>query len=158
MGNKDDGVRIVETTDWDFLARMDAQIFFPSDSYSAEQFGRCKCWIIQVGGQAVGSIALLPNFDLDSEGREISMSGSLYIAGTGIMPEWRGKGLGMLAKAFELHYAKTNGFSTVVTACRSKNKAIRNLNEKFGFLSRQRIKNAYTSPSDDAIVMELYHP
>jgi len=141
--------------DYELLAQMDSIMFRPSDAFDREEFQRYRCWVIEINGEPVGSIALAPHIDLNTHCDEVSQSQSLYIASTGIMPGRQRQGLGAIAKAFELGYARAHGFRKVVTMCRFHNTSILRLNARFGFQPRGSVPGIYDDPYDDAVIMEL---
>ena len=147
--------RVSTQREHELLVDMDRRMFRPSDMFGIKDFQQGLCWLIVCNGEPAGSIVMLPDIDLDSEAHEIVMPKSLYIASTGILPAWQRHRLGSIAKAFELSYAKTHGFTTMVTMCRSRNAAMLRINERFGFVPRHCVPDVYDQPRDDAVVLEL---
>jgi ribosomal protein S18 acetylase RimI-like enzyme len=94
--------------------------------------------------------------DLADDGVSPRREGSLYIASTGILPNFRGKGFGQLSKAWQIAYARVNGFSRIVTNTRRRNAAMIALNKKFGFRVLRTTPRYYREPTDATVVMELF--
>jgi len=80
--------------------------------------------------------------------------GSLYIASTGILPQFRRKGFGTLLKSWQLSYARHHGFSRIVANTRKSNKAMIRLNQKFGFKIVRTTPRYYEDPREATVVME----
>jgi GNAT superfamily N-acetyltransferase len=133
----------------DFDRRIFAQ--FPEDLFSAEDWSSCHSYWMVVDGIKVGCCAFEWHVDFDETPRR----GCLYIASTGILPEYQGKGFGREQKEWEVEYARQNGFSSIVTNMRESNHRIIRLNEALGFKFRENVPDYYTLPVEAAIVMEL---
>jgi ribosomal protein S18 acetylase RimI-like enzyme len=92
--------------------------------------------------------------DLREDGENAAQAGTVYIQSTGLLREFRGRGLGKRIKAWQIEYAKRNGFRRMVTNCRESNAAMISINEKFGF---KAIRNTpgYYEDGEATVVMEL---
>ncbi len=112
-----------------------------------------------VEGRTVGCCAFQPNVDfqedVDEDDPNPPMTGSLYIATTGISPKFQGSGFGRLFKAWQIAYAKYHGFMRIVTNCRKRNIKIIGMNQSFGFRIIRETKGYYSGPFDATVVLEL---
>ena len=126
---------------------FDQSLWFVLDSH----------WII-VGGQVAGCAAFIPDADfqedLRDDGENAPQPGTLYIQSTGLLPEFRGRGLGPRIKAWEIEYARQNGFRRMVTNCRQSNTRMISINEKFGFRPVRTTPNYYED-GEATVVLEL---
>jgi ribosomal protein S18 acetylase RimI-like enzyme len=93
--------------------------------------------------------------DINQGGINPRLKGSLYISTTGILPRFRGIGLGGLLKCWEISYARYHGFNRIVTNTRQRNVAMIKLNRKFGFRMIRTTPAYYSDPPDATVVMEL---
>src|SRR6202020_333072 len=139
--------------DVDELLDFDCRIFaqFPDDLFTAEEWHRYHTYWMLVDGIKIGCCALEWHTDFDETPRK----GFLYLASTGILPEYQGKGFGRRQKEWQIEYACNNGFSLVVTNMRESNYRIIRLNGALGFKFREKVTNYYAAPVEAAIVMEL---
>jgi ribosomal protein S18 acetylase RimI-like enzyme len=80
---------------------------------------------------------------------------SLYIMSTEIAPQFQGRGFGTKQKQWQIEQARQDGFEVMVTNMRQSNSRIINLNEKFGFTTREIVPGYYSDPEETALVMEL---
>lgn len=135
------------------LLAFDRRAFaeFPADLFDAEEWAQFKSHWMIVDGEIVGCSAIVHDVDYD----ETDKPGSLWIASTGISPEYRRKGFGRALKEWQIEYARKHGFEVIVTNMRESNSAIINLNERSGFTRREVSPGYYSDPTEDAIVMEL---
>ena len=136
----------------DFDRRIFAQ--FPDDLFNAEEWYSCYTYWMLVDGIKVGCCALEWHVDFDETPRK----DCLYLASTGVLPEYQGKGFGRKQKEWQIEYARSNRFSSVVTNMRASNDRIIRLNEAVGFRFRERVADYYATPTEAAIVMELSIP
>lgn len=138
----------------DALCDVDRRIFHahPSDLFPREFWAeRCEAYWMTVNGQIVGCSAFQLNNDHRGEKR-----GCLYISSTGILPEFRRRGLGRKQKEWQIEYARKNGYSRIVTNMRASNAAIIALNKSVGFTVHEIVATGmYDSPDEPAVVMEL---
>lgn len=137
----------------DDLLDCDRRIFgaFPDDLFEPEEWNNLESYWMFADGVKVGCCAFEQNCDYDEQPRP----GCLYIASTGILPEFQGKGLGRKQKEWQVKYARDHGFSVIVTNMRKSNLKMKRLNEWIGFRFRCFGPDYYTNPDEAAIVMEL---
>ena len=136
------------------LMELDRQIFsiYPDDLFEADDWRRYKSYWMIVDGKTIGCSAFDLHVDYDGAPKQ----GCVYIASTGILPEFQNKGYGRKQKEWQIQYARKHKFRLIVTNMRASNERIISLNESLGFKQRELVSNYYTTPSEDAIVMELY--
>jgi ribosomal protein S18 acetylase RimI-like enzyme len=58
-------------------------------------------------------------------------------------------------KAWQVAYARRNGYRRMVTNSRNSNTAMIRLNRKFGFKVIRTVPGYYDKPEEPAVVMEL---
>jgi ribosomal protein S18 acetylase RimI-like enzyme len=135
------------------LLEFDRRTFgaFPDDLFEPEDWSGCVSYWMFVDGIKVGCSAFQHNVDYDEEPR----SGYLYIASTGILPEFQGRGFGKKQKQWQIEYARQNGFAMIVTNMRQSNTRIIRLNRSLGFKYRGLDAEYYHHPDEPAVVMEL---
>lgn len=126
------------------LREFDRKVFPEADLFPASYWRECEVYWLVVEGKRVGCCAV------QAEGE-----GDLYIASTGVLPEWQGKGMGPLMKAWQVAYARRGGFRRILTETRESNARMIALNKQFGFRVRKRVKGYYLDPVETAVVMEL---
>lgn len=140
------------------LTGFDRKVF-PTDYFSAAQWGAYKSYWLVLNGRKVGCCAFEEHVDFADDQRNDGLSppspGSLYIASTGILPKFQGRGLGQLFKAWQISYARAYGFGRIVTNTRKRNAAMLALNRKFGFRTVRTTRDYYSDPPDATVVMEL---
>lgn len=139
------------------LCEMDTKIFGDDAFDSPELWEGLEVFLIVVDEKIVGSNALRHHSGV-SESIEAEYTfcfGSLYIVTTGILPEWQGKGIGKIVKAWQVDYAREHGFCRIVTNARVSNHRSIELNKKFGFRIMGTISKYYEYPMEDAIILEL---
>ena len=137
----------------DDLLEFDRRIFgsFPDDLFDPEDWSNMKPFWMYVDAARVGCCA----FQHDTDYNEQPRKGYLYIASTGILPEFQGKGLGRKQKEWQIEYARDHGFSVIVTNMRESNLKMRRLNESVGFNFRCLETDYYDDPEEAAYVMEF---
>ena len=117
------------------------------------------CYWMLVDGAKAGCCAFHSHRDFREDIRKDQRNprrrGSLYIASTGILPRYQGKGFGRLLKVWQIAYARYNGFNRLVTNCRMRNAAIVGLNRSLGYRLIRTTPRYYTGPTDATVVMEL---
>ena len=117
-------------------------------------------WIL-VDSQVAGCSAFIHHADFQEDLREDAQntpqSGTLYIQSTGLLPQYRGQGLGQRVKAWQIDYARQNGFRRVVTNCRESNAAMISINKKFGFRFTRTTPDYYED-GEATVVLELLLP
>lgn len=140
------------------LTAFDKKVF-RSDHFPASQWKAYDCYWLLVNGRKVGCCAFEKHVDfaddIREDGRNPHQQGSLYIASTGILPEFQRMGFGQLLKSWQISYARLNGFSRIVTNTRKRNAAMLALNKKFGFRVLRMTRHYYADPTDATVVMEL---
>jgi ribosomal protein S18 acetylase RimI-like enzyme len=139
------------------LVRFDKRVF-GADCFADEMWASCEAWWMTLGGRRIGCCAF--EMDADFEGDERKGGprrrvGSLYIASTGIVAEFRGCGLGKVMKAWQVAYARRLGYRRIVTNSRKSNEAMIALNRQFGFRKVRTVAGYYDEPKEGAVVMEL---
>lgn len=139
------------------LAAFDHVVFGKSDWFPREVWKAYESFWMRVDGKKVGCCALQEDVDFQDDIRDndVPGRGSLYIASTGILPEFRGKGFGQLLKNWEVLYARYRGFKRIVTNTRKSNSAMIALNRKFGFRVIRTTPRYYSDPVEATVVMEL---
>jgi ribosomal protein S18 acetylase RimI-like enzyme len=128
------------------LLAFDRKVFPAADRFDRGYWTQCESYWLIVGRTKAGCCAFEKQPD------------SLYIATTGILPRFQGKGFGALLKAWEVAYARYHGYSRVMTTCRKRNRRMIALNRQFGFKVVRTIPRYYAEPTDSAVLMELLLP
>ena len=112
-----------------------------------------------VNGVKAGCCAFQQHIEFEEDIRQDhlnpAMHGCLYIASTAILPRLQGLGLGTLMKAWQICYARRQGFHRMVTNTRKRNTAMIRLNKKFGFKVIRTTPGYYTAPTESTVVMAL---
>jgi len=115
-------------------------------------------WIL-VGSQVAGCSAFIHDADFQEDLREDAQNtpqpGTLYIQSTGFLAQYRGQGLGHRVKAWQVEYARQNGFRRIVTNCRESNAAMISINKKFGFRPTRTTPDYYED-GEATVVLELF--
>ena len=132
------------------LLAFDRKVFHAADTFPADYWMELESYWMLAGNATVGCCA----FERDADFGE-RKKGSLYIATTGILPRYQGLGYGQLLKCWEICFARYHGFRRVVTNTRSRNRAMIDLNRKFGFEVIRTVPLYYSSPTDSTVIMEL---
>jgi ribosomal protein S18 acetylase RimI-like enzyme len=125
------------------LVRFDRKIFSNADRFHAADWKAYDSYWLFVDSKKVGCCAF--------EARDRS----LYIATTGILPQFQRMGFGDLMKAWQVAYARQHGFARIVTNTRKRNAAMIALNKKHGFKVIRTLPGYYKDPPDSTVVMEL---
>jgi L-amino acid N-acyltransferase YncA len=121
------------------LLAFDRRVFPVSDRFDADYWRCCEAWWMFVDRVKAGCCAFEEN----------------YIATTGILPGYQGKGLGSLMKAWQIAYAKKRGYSCLIANARKSNAASIALNRKFGFRITKTVPDYYEEPNEPGVVMRL---
>jgi ribosomal protein S18 acetylase RimI-like enzyme len=141
------------------LLAFDRKVFVPSDRFDKAYWQLLDSFWMLVGGVKVGCCAFERHVDFQEDLREDGLNpplrGSLFIATTGVLPRFQGRGFGRLLKSWEVAYARYRGFDRMVTNTRSRNAAMISLNEAFGFRILRTTPAYYDGPQDAVVVMEL---
>ena len=125
------------------LLAFDRKVFPRPDCFDRAYWKTVESWWLLIGAQKAGCCAFEKQDD------------ALYIATTGILPNFQNRGLGALLKSWEIAYARYHGFNRVITNCRKTNTRMIALNRKFGFRIVRTIPRYYVEPTDSAVLMEL---
>jgi len=133
------------------LMAFDRKVFPASDCFPRAFWKECEAWWMLVDGRKAGCCA----FQHHTGSSEEVEPGSLYVVTTGILPRYRGQGLGSLFKAWQVAYAGRHRFARIVTNSRKRKTAMIALNRKFGFEIVRIIPRYYADPSESAVVMTL---
>lgn len=126
------------------LMAFDRSVFPETDCFDADYWRECDSWWLIVSGKRIGCCAF-----------EKTISRTLYIATTGLLPAYRGKGFGALMKSWQIAYAQTHRFRRLRAHTRKSNKRMIELNRQFGFRIVKIELNHYTNPDEPAVLMEL---
>jgi GNAT superfamily N-acetyltransferase len=137
----------------DDLTKIDRKIFasFPDDLFDAEEWNTFESYWMLVNGTKVGCSVFKSNVDYDDQPR----LGCLYLVSTGILPEFQSKGFGKKLKAWQIKYARENGFSLITTNMRHSNARMICLNLGIGFKIRGVDAGYYHAPDESAVIMDL---
>ena len=139
------------------LWKLDVEIF-GVDSFAPEDWLSLESYWILVDGSVAGCAAFIHDVefgeDLLGDGKNVAQRGTLYIQSTGLRKEFRGRGVGSGVKAWQIDYARRNGFGRIVTNCRESNAAMIDINRKFGFRII-RTTPGYYGDGEATVVMEL---
>jgi ribosomal protein S18 acetylase RimI-like enzyme len=138
------------------LIAFDHKAFPRSDWFAARDWEHYESYWLCVGARKIGCCAFEAGVDFADDVDETNRrsEGSLYIASTGILPAFQGKGFGRLMKSWHIAYAIHYGYRRVVTNTRSRNAAMIALNKKFGFRVLRTTPGYYGDPVDATVVME----
>lgn len=149
----------VPATEIRSLMAFDRKVFPRADLFDAAYWRACTVYWLIANGIKVGCCAFEEHVDFQddvrTDGINPPLKGSLYIASTGILPKFQGKGLGTLLKSWQVCYARHHGFKRIVTNTRSRNTAMIVLNQEFGFSIIRTTLRYYSDPADATVVMEL---
>ncbi len=139
------------------LWKMDVEIF-GKDAFRQEDWLTLEPYWVVVDGRVAGCAAFVHDADfqedLGEDGRNAAQAGTVYIQSTGLLRAYRGRGLGKQIKAWQIEYARRNGFLRMVTNCRESNAAMISINEKYGFRAI-RTTPGYYEDGEATVVMEL---
>ena len=149
--------RAVLPQDGQALWELDVEIF-GVDAFAPEDWLSLESYWVMVDGQVAGCAAFIRDADfqedLSQDGENSVQAGTLYIQSTGLRRAYRGQGLGNRVKAWQIEYARKNGFRRVVTNCRESNARMIGINQKFGFRAI-RCTPGYYADGEATVVMEL---
>lgn len=101
------------------LCNLDRVIFgaFPDDLFPENYWTDLESYWVLVDGVRAGCIAFQHNVDYNEEVRQ----GSLFIASTGLLLEFQGRGFGNDIKEWQIRYARAHKFKHIVTNARESN-------------------------------------
>lgn len=138
------------------LIAFDHKVFSPPDWFDPRAWRQYESYWLLLGSRKIGCCAFEKHADFrDDLGQENpAMKGSLYIASTGILPAFQGKGFGSFMKSWQVAYARRHKFRRMVTNTRKRNLAMIGLNKKFGFRVVRTTRGYYFDPTDSTVVME----
>lgn len=141
------------------LRTIDLQIFGEVDAFEEDYWMDLEAYWIMADGNLAGCTAFRHNVDFKDDllpdEPDVPEEGTLYIETTGILPDYRGKGLGTRVKDWQIDYARGRGFKRIVTNCRESNSQMISLNAKRGFKLIRTTPGYYEEPAEATIVMEL---
>ena len=139
------------------LWELDLAIF-GKDAFRREDWLSLESYWVVVDGQVAGCAAFIHDADfqedLREDGENAAQPGTVYIQSTGLLLAYRGQGLGKRVKAWQIEYARRNGFRRMVTNCRESNARMISINEKYGFRTI-RSTPGYYEDGEATVVMEL---
>jgi ribosomal protein S18 acetylase RimI-like enzyme len=142
------------------LWNLDVAIF-GKDAFDQALWLVLESYWVLVDTHIAGCAAFIHHADFQEDLREDAQNtpqaGSLYIQSTGLLPQYRGEGLGTRIKAWQIEYAKQNRFRRIVTNCRESNAAMISVNKKFGF-KPIRTTPEYYEDGEATVVLELLLP
>jgi GNAT superfamily N-acetyltransferase len=137
------------------LWKLDVEIF-GKDAFQPEDWLTLASYWVVVDGRVAGCAAFVHEADfqedLREDGQNAAQPGTVYIQSTGLLRAYRG--LGKRIKAWQIEYARGNGFRRMVTNCRESNARMISINEKFGFRAI-RSTPGYYADGEATVVMEL---
>ena len=114
------------------LADLDVRIFpHKADLFNEQDWQYFRklfefFWIL-ADGVIAGSIHLGLNLEWEEDLPSISY-GCLYVASSGILPEFRNKGIGTFAKKWQIDYGKSHNFKRIVASTRKSNSEMIKIN------------------------------
>lgn len=137
----------------DALCEFDRIVFsaYPSDVFDKEDWKEYDSYWMTLDGKRIGCSAFAYDVDFDGTPRP----NCLYVASTGILPEYQGQGFGSKQKQWQIEFARQRHSTAIVTNMRQSNLAVIRLNQKFGFTQREISPGYYSDPDEAALVMEL---
>jgi GNAT superfamily N-acetyltransferase len=139
------------------LWKLDVEIF-GKDAFEPEDWLGLESYWVVVDGRRAGCAAFIHDVefqeDLREDGQNVDQAGTVYIQSTGLLRAYRRQGLGNRIKAWQIEYAKRNGFRRIVTNCREGNAAMIAINKKHGFRAI-RSTRGYYEDGEATVVMEL---
>jgi ribosomal protein S18 acetylase RimI-like enzyme len=130
---------------------------YKADWFDRDDWAQLESWWMIVDGIKVGCCAFERDMEFQAKHDPdvVPRKGSLYIASTGILPGFRGRGLGDLMKRWQISYARHHGFRRIVTNTRQSNRRMIELNRKHGFKLIRTTPSYYHDPTQAVVVMEL---
>jgi RimJ/RimL family protein N-acetyltransferase len=153
-------IQVYETDDMaiEVLSRLDEEIFpHKADLFNEEdwQYFRhiFKFFLILCDGVVAGSVHLGLNLEWEGD-LPSSNSGCLYIAGLGVLPEFRRQGIGTFAVQWMIAWAESNRYERVVADCRKNNATMIRIHKKSGFRIHHEIPDFWEEPDEPAVVLE----
>jgi GNAT superfamily N-acetyltransferase len=97
------------------LVAFDHRVFPKSDWFAKSDWAKYESYWMIVDGGPVGCCAFEHDVDFqdDPDKENLPRRGSLFIATTGILPRFQGKGFGHLLKCWQIVYAHHHGFTRI---------------------------------------------
>jgi GNAT superfamily N-acetyltransferase len=134
------------------VVAFDAAVFseHPGDAWGADDWASYDCYWMLLGKQRIGCCAFWPDTDFD----EVPSPGCLWVVSVGILPSYRGRGLGRAFIEWQIEYARRNGFTKIVVNTRQSNAPMRAVCGRSGFRVREFVRDYYEDPDEPAVVME----
>ena len=133
------------------LMAFDRKVFPRSDLFDVAYWETCESYWMIVDGIKAGCCAFEKHVDfqedVNEDGINPTLRGSLYISTTGILPRLQGRGFGKVLKCWEIAYARYNGFIRIVTNTRKRNVPMIKLNGDLGFRVVGTTAGYYSYPS-----------
>jgi ribosomal protein S18 acetylase RimI-like enzyme len=140
------------------LREIDLRIFGEIDAFEESYWLGLESYWVVVGGKVAGCTGFSHNMDFQEDVREdgenVPQDGTLYIESTGVLAEYRGRGVGTQVKEWQIEYARRNGFKRMVTNCRESNLKMISLNKRYGFRVVRLTPEYYEEPIESTVVME----
>jgi ribosomal protein S18 acetylase RimI-like enzyme len=136
------------------LMAFDRRVFPKADLFDADYWRQCESWWLLVEGVRAGCCALERNTDLTATG-ERTRPGCAYVATTGILPRFQGRGLGRLMKDWQIAWAMHNALRRLVGVTRKSNKAMIRLNRSCGFREVRTIPDYYADEAGIVMAIKL---
>ena len=141
------------------LLSFDREVFRAADRFDATYWKELVSYWLLVDEERAGCCAFEANVDftgdIRDDGTNARLDGSLLLATAGILPTFRGIGLGQMLVYWQICYARRHGFRRVVANVRSRNAAIIDLTRKLGFKVIRTTPGYYSDPQDATVVIEL---
>lgn len=142
-------LKILERLDRLSFPHLQAQIY-------KEDWKKYQNFIIFVRRKSVGYVSVQPHIGLyNKKGVQERRRGSLHATVLGVIPSYRGKGIGELLTTFVIVYARIGGFQSVNATSRQSNQPIISLVKKMGFRITKKIKKYYDD-GETAVVEEFF--
>lgn len=143
----------------DQLQKLDRELFPTEEPFDSEFWVDSKTrvyWVLWQGNPIGMTVLATDSTVADSYNDDLrSEPGTLYIISTGLIDQYRRRGMGYAIKEWQIAEAGRLGQQRIVTNCRMSNLPIQKLNAKVGFRSTRVIPSFFTNPTEDSLVMEL---
>jgi ribosomal protein S18 acetylase RimI-like enzyme len=136
------------------LMAFDRRVFPKADLFDADYWRQCESWWLLVEGVRAGCCAFERNTDVTATG-ERTRPGCAYVATTGILPRFQGRGLGRLMKDWQIAWAMHNALRRLVGVTRKSNKAMIRLNRSCGFREVRTIPDYYADEAGIVMAIKL---
>ena len=133
------------------LVEFDRKVFSATDAFDAATWKTVDAYWLLLNGKKAGCCAFAHHSDIFNTPEP----GTLYIVSTGVLPQFRGRGLGTLLKSWEIAFARHHGYHRVLTNMRASNQVMIALNRKHHFRTLRTIPDYYVDPAEATVVMQL---